>query len=100
MTSGFIAVICLNDYPHSVTAVYPTVDEANAAGEAERARLREANPDPKPGDYSRRIAYFHYHVMPVPRGERRKADRRQNSRMAAMCMLGGPNMRRAQRRKS
>jgi len=35
----FVAVICLNAYPHAVTASYDTQSAAAAAGEAERERL-------------------------------------------------------------
>lgn len=56
----FVAVICLNDYPDSVTQSFDTREEADAAGLAEKQRLQAT---PVPQEYLMHPRYYHFHVL-------------------------------------
>lgn len=68
MTESWVAVICLNDYPHSVTKSFADRKEAEKAADQERLRLIQEGrrEDAKLDPMSRRPRYYHIHTFKQP----------------------------------
>lgn len=58
----WVAVISLNDYPHSVSKSYSTCEEAYLFGAAECLRLQKIPTDEIYGA----MLYYHFHVFEQP----------------------------------
>jgi hypothetical protein len=96
---NYVAVLCLNDYPHSVSRAFPTQAQAVEAGEEMKlAAQREHEMRCRLGrDRLDHPAYFHRHIL--PQDQRSGSERRKDWRTAVACAHDGPNSRRGQRRK-